>query len=371
MLADCGHRTRATYMVNGKTLCSKCFDKIKNKVYYCCACREYHNKAIPSLIVNDTELCCRTFGSDIAMRCESCGDLYTRNRLRNYKCPMCMSIEKLKIPYKVNNYSYNPTQMRFYNDHNEECDGNTFSGIGIELEVDSGGERNDMSEMAVKLLKDEVYCKHDGSLCRGFEIITYPHTYTGFKNMNWKNTFRELILNGYMSHDSNHCGLHVHMSRNMFNDDMLAKLIYFYEKNWEDLIKFSRRDPVQADRWSGLYLYSKNNTTLKACQEVVNKYNNRNRHDWRYKAVNLQKGATVEFRLMRGTLNYSSFMACVEFVVKIAENSAKVTDIDDLSQWLNGLSDNCIAYMKKRNCFGYSSDTVEEKIDYEGDDLCA
>ena len=185
--------------------------------------------------------------------------------------------------------------------------------------------------------------------------------------MNWENTFKELILNGYMSHDSNHCGLHVHMTRSMFTKEMIIKLIYFYEKYWDELIKFSRRDDNRASRWSGKY----DAMSLSDCEQVYNTMNNRNRHDWRYKAVNLQKPATIEFRLMRGTLNYKSFMACVEFVVKVAENSSKVTDVDNLSQWLDGLSDNCKEYMGKRKCFGYDTKSQEEQINYGGDDLCS
>lgn len=368
MLNSCGHESHRHYLVDGKFICPKCFGAIKNKVYYCEKCKEYHSKYIKYITLADNTYVCEIMGRYDVVQCPECRAYIYRRHLKNNMCHFCHNLNTYKELYKINRYTYNPKEMVCYDDESNKSPlSSSFQGIGVELEVDTGGEKHDMSEMTVKMLNDEVYCKRDGSLYGGFEIITYPHTYESFKKMNWENTFKELILNGYMSHDSNHCGLHVHMTRSMFTKEMIIKLMYFYEKYWDELIKFSRRDDDRARRWSGKY----GANDLKACEYYYNLVNNKSEHDWRYKAVNLQKPATIEFRLMRGTLNYKSFMACVEFVVKIAENSAKVTDVDNLSQWLDGLSDNCKEYMGKRKCFGYDTKSQEEQINYGGDDLCA
>lgn len=356
-----------TYLLDGRFYTKK---PSSEKTFFCRKCNEYHYKKYKSpTIYNDTLQCC-DYWKGFLYKCDKCKHLYTRRKLnRTYKCKFCENFLKYREPFVVHNYSYNPTAMKYYNDNDTSYDGRNFSGIGVELEVDQSGERDDMSEMTVKLLNEEVYCKHDGSLDKGFEIITYPHTYESFKKMNWEHTMRELVLNGYRSHDSGNCGLHVHVSRDKFTRDTLAKIIYFYEKWWDDILMFSRRSADRADRWASKYMST---ASLEYCYTVVDKYNDKNNHSWRYHAVNLQKHATVEFRLMRGTLNYKTFMSSIEFVLKIVENASRVTDIDNLSQWLDGLSDDCIAYMKKRGCFGYKDDGTEDyEENYGGDDLCA
>ena len=47
------------------------------------------------------------------------------------------------------------------------------------------------------------------------------------------------------------CGLHVHVSRLAFGeteeqqDTAIARVLYFFEKHWEELLKFSRRVPQE------------------------------------------------------------------------------------------------------------------------------
>ena len=49
----------------------------------------------------------------------------------------------------------------------------------------------------------------------------------------------------------------------------------------------------------------------------------------RYKAINLMNSETIEFRLFRGTLNFNTFIASLQFVVVIASfvKSIKLNDI--------------------------------------------
>lgn len=52
---------------------------------------------------------------------------------------------------------------------------------------------------------------------------------------------------GYQSHQSGTCGLHVHVNRTAFGetekeqDEVIARILYHFEKHWEELLKFSRR----------------------------------------------------------------------------------------------------------------------------------
>ena len=49
--------------------------------------------------------------------------------------------------------------------------------FGVELEIDEGGERVRSAQALMSLVNDSaerIYCKHDGSLDDGFEIVTHP-----------------------------------------------------------------------------------------------------------------------------------------------------------------------------------------------------
>ena len=66
---------------------------------------------------------------------------------------------------------------------------------------------------------------------------------------------------GYRSHQAGTCGLHIHVSRAAFGetsrtqDAAIARVLYFFEKHWEELLKFSRRTPRQLEHWAARYGY--------------------------------------------------------------------------------------------------------------------
>ena len=49
----------------------------------------------------------------------------------------------------------------------------------------------------------------------------------------------------------------------------------------------------------------------------------------RYQAINLENENTVEFRIFKGTLNYNTFLASLQFVVEISKY-AKQTELLDI-----------------------------------------
>ena len=65
--------------------------------------------------------------------------------------------------------------------------------------------------------------------------------------MPWQQILRRAVKLGYLSHQSGTCGLHAHVSRSAFSEteeaqkSFIARALYFFEKNWEKLLKFSRR----------------------------------------------------------------------------------------------------------------------------------
>ena len=93
-------------------------------------------------------------------------------------------------------------------------------------------------------------------------LNTHPMSLTYHcRDIPWKDIMRAAIRMGYRCHQTDTCGLHVHVSRNAFGDTeeeqdaAIARLLYFFEKHWEELLKFSRRTAYQMEQWADRYGY--------------------------------------------------------------------------------------------------------------------
>ena len=222
----------------------------------------------------------------------------------------------------IHSYNYIPDRFNF----NKLSDEDELY-MGVEIEVDCGGEDNNIAKQAMDIVNGDneiIYCKHDGSLTNGFEIVSHPCTYEFYKTIRYEKLFKYLVSKGYKSHDVSTCGLHVHINRNYFGDNKLtqdlciSKLLYILEKFWDKVEIVARRKSngyarrfYLNDDESPLDLYVKSKDATK------------------YGAVNLQHKNTIEIRIFKGTLKYDTFMNTLEFVKKIAK-LVKDTDIYDI-----------------------------------------
>ena len=104
---------------------------------------------------------------------------------------------------------------------------------------------------------------------------------------------------GYTSHQAGTCGLHIHVNRDAFGnteglqDVRIARILYFFEKNWEELLKFSRRTQSQLNQWAARYGYK------DQPREILD-HAKKGGEGGRYSCVNLQNRDTIEFRIFRG-----------------------------------------------------------------------
>ena len=84
--------------------------------------------------------------------------------------PYCNSCY-LRLPGdSIRDYSYKPEPI-FY--------GEGARYFGVELEIDDGGELSGNAQSIMSAANQSsplIYCKHDGSLDDGFEIVTHPMT---------------------------------------------------------------------------------------------------------------------------------------------------------------------------------------------------
>ena len=77
--------------------------------------------------------------------------------------------------------------------------------------------------------------------------------------MNWEEVFEKALSMGYRSHQTQTCGLHIHVNRLAFGkssenqEDVISRIVYFVENHWNELLKFSRRTEANINRWASRY----------------------------------------------------------------------------------------------------------------------
>lgn len=264
-------------------------------------------------------LCGRCY-SRYYVSCERCGTLILQE-------DACYESDDDDTPYcdhchreneTIHNYYYKPEPI-FY--------GSGPRYFGVELEVDGGGEdyRNARTVLEKANAQEEyAYCKHDGSLDNGFEIVTYPMSLEYQCNhMPWENVISSLKSMGYTSHNAGTCGLHCHISRKALGDtyeeqeNTIARILYFMEKHWEELVIFSRRTQSQLERWAARYGYKDSpKEILKTAKGGFG----------RYVCLNLNNEATVEFRIFRGTLKKNTILATLQLIDRICDVALYLSD---------------------------------------------
>lgn len=292
--------------------------------------------------------------------CDDCGRiLYCEDT--NWTGDDCYCDDCFEEHSLVHQYSYKPRaifhRIGYHGFHSADENGEEPLYLGTELEVDDGDDNNCISK---KYDEDDVYCKFDGSLDDGFEIVSHPRTLESHKNYCWESIMHDCINSGYASHDAGTCGLHVHVSRAFFgepkdSDFAAAKLIVLVSRFWETfMLPFSRRTPDQL-RWTRAPLSEEVITASDTDSEICQKLSRA--RSGRYKAINIRNDQTIEFRLFRGTLKYSTFIATLELVDGIChwvrnhtlEDTIEVSLLDMLSGEEFAEFNTMREYIKSRN----------------------
>ncbi|HPE08120.1 MAG TPA: amidoligase family protein [Saprospiraceae bacterium] len=344
----CHHPTRkniAFYSVpDERYICQHCW--YNGNMASCPTCR----RIVPSteLIHGDMDVCCvHCVDTTKYHQCTICGNTYHVELPDDHMmCPICAreyapftEIENHK-PDKavINSYYYKPTP-HFLRESCEPLYGNLY--IGVELEMDSISHNTMIpATVAHDILVEvpEVYCKRDGSLHNGVEVVSHPAT-LGYHlhKLNWVRICELAQAGGMASHDLPNCGLHCHVNRTFFGktpdeqDLNISKVILLIHRFWKtNVITFSRRDIEAIEH------YAKNNiksTTVlykdQKQKEIEDTIKGSYKGD-RNVAINLCNKRTIELRIFRGTLNYETLCATLEFVDTICRFAKRISlsDID-------------------------------------------
>ncbi len=347
---------------NASLLCDHCFNT-QTVVCDCCSDRIWLDDA-----EGDTHITlCRYCYDNQYSYCTDCGRLihndaacYSDNSDDPY-CTECY--DKLYDSY-INSYHYKPEPI-FYGS------GSLF--MGVELEVDEGGENTSNAKEILELANyhhEHIYCKHDGSLHNGFEIVSHPMTLDYHTHeMNWREVMAKAVSIGYISHNANTCGLHIHCNRDFFGttvstqENAIGRVVYFVEKHWNELVKCSRRTSYSLERWAAKYA-----TISETAQATYDKAKHKGLG--RYVAVNLANHDTIEFRLFRGTLRYETFLATLQLVEEICSKAKYLMDYEmetlswsDFVQQIDGQTQpELVQYLKTRRLYVNEEITESEEM---------
>ena len=230
--------------------------------------------------------------------------------------------------------------------------------FGVTLEIDNGGTDRYNAEKLLNIANadaENLYIKTDGSLDDGLELVTHPMTLTYRLNeMPWAAVLHKAQEMDYLSHAAGTCGLHVHISRLAFGctyvqqEAAIARLLYFVEKFWAELLRFSRRTQSQMNRGAARY-----GMKLTPTDQMSHA---KNSCAGRYTAVNLTNSDTVEIRMFRGTLKLNTLKATLQMVNHLVEVAVAMSDttVQELS-WFDFLDTvhepELIQYLKERRLY--------------------
>ena len=328
-----------------------CSDCCERHAYECDDCGDYLAEDVGGATRNG--VVCPNCISDRYYYCAECGN-YVHCDEWDDEGDMCIKCADRGLIKKYHAYEHKEKKLTKTGECLPQWRGR-WRGLGIELEVEhpdnSDWARDEELAHEIKGVYDNLVFERDGSIYKGFEIISQPHTKNAYNNTPWADILRTVKEAGYQSHNGGNCGLHVHLSREYFGstrdkqERAVAKMIRFYDIFYNEMVKASRRETDSAERWAHpMYTDDKRDAVDLAKGK---------KYGERYQCVNINNEATVEIRIMRGTLKSSTFYACVDIVETIAKNSRviKWADIEDASLWLRGISPATVEYLKSRNAF--------------------
>ena len=341
--ADCGsiHRIDDMRWAEGIDgyICDTCF----NDNYEVCEdCGEVHSRDDMTYI-NDGfgyYVCNRCYGNGDYSYCSNCGDYHHIDNLTydddtdEYYCSDCWE-EHCENNNGIMEYHGNHGHWDFYKLPEENSD---VLYIGHELEVEPKNWEYNMKE-AIASARDNLNCylTHDGSLNEdGFEIVSQPQSYNYLiaHYEDYKRAFEGLVNAGYVSHNSENCGLHFHFtapyeSGTEERENVLSRLWLIVETYKEQFEKISRR--AGSFRWCQFLSGSSSNSNHSMIQGMY-KMKQVNKNGDRYLVINNRNEKTIELRLFKGTLNIDTFYADLQFahnLFTLAYNlELPITEID-------------------------------------------
>lgn len=313
-----------THTEDGSDFCEAC---TKSLTHVCQDCGRVYEDA-HHMHINDHEgrIICDSCAEGYHA-CECCGRVFLSYDMQatgnGWRCWNCAAYNTGR---PIMAYSFKPEPI-FH-----DVEGGTSNlFLGVELEMDHGN-----ADVAAKRIlaaygeQDLLYFKRDGSLDDGCELVTHPisaeYMMSDAGKEMWQDICKSALAEGMRSHDTETCGLHVHVSREFFGKSGTAqeltelKLIELVDRLYEPFVLFSRRKRRNMDRWASKCNAPKTDEGWAKKAKRVSDFAKRDR----YRAVNITNKNTIEFRMFRGTLKAETILATLQFVVGLCYLAKKL-----------------------------------------------
>ena len=294
--------SEAMYWIEGKEyhVCQDCYDN--NNYFKCDHCDHY----FPNRDRGYENFCQDCF-NEYYFECENCGGIFhIDNRYGedyNSYCEECF--DEQSNDNEIHRNDYKPCWTFFPQDMSYKK-GERFFGLEIEF---SNNDKFDLSN----ILEDHgefIFFKEDSSIQGNYtgELVTHPATLEYLqKDSPLPGILEDLNDQKCISFKNKSCGLHIHTS-NHFSTIQKIKLSLLLYSNFKKFECFCQRT-------------GNNYATAKQPKLSMEMgYSN-----GRYEALNFTNQDTVEFRLPKGTLKFSTVIAIVEMFDAMIEFSKKTT----------------------------------------------
>ena len=235
---------------------------------------------------------CRDCYNERYNRCTDCNRLIHSDNTHWYNddpyCEGCFPCED-EFTF-IHDYSYKPCS-KFKKCSSEDL--KTVRYYGVELEIDKGGKCDDNAENILCVAngsaykETNIYIKSDGSLYNGMEIVSHPCSLQYHREQFcWDKILQCARDCHYVSHNTTTCGLHVHIGRAELGDtveqqeEVISRIMFFFESHWNEMVKFSRRTESQLAKWASRYGYKdkpkeilgQRQNQIQMCQYCSSKY---------------------------------------------------------------------------------------------------
>lgn len=296
--------------LHGKMLTDKWFcDDCKDEWCVCVDCGELL-KRDDCTRLHDGHYVCDTCRDSYYRQCEDCGGWFHEDDGR------CNDDDEWRCDYHADRWDEthgNQSGVMEYHDFPKErytphrVDGKDKEErmlFGVELECDDGKfDCNDFTWWTED--RDNlVHFEHDGSLSdEGVECVTMPCSLRYHQSkMDWAGLCSAFTDSGFRSHNTDCCGLHVHINRDSLTPIQIIKMDVFFNRGQEFWSQVGRRRNI----YGGSY------NTAKKADKCKGKYDQFHEHSDRYQVVNTCNEHTVEIRFCRGTLNPETIVGTIE-----------------------------------------------------------
>lgn len=298
---NCGEYT-ADYVIPCDTDAVYCDDCASINCYHCDDCGDWYRYG-HNVRSDDSITICDHCYDNGWYTCEDCGCLISEDHAYwteddDVYCESCFNDRGCCL---IHGYSYKPDPDF------RKTDEDAKNPVYLGFELEAGDTEHSEMIRAAEFIDETTalaYLKEDASIpSYGFEMVSHPLTYLYHKNKcSWEAILHKMSECGLQSHDaSRSCGLHVHVNRNALTPNQWIIVDWFIHREqakWETI----------ARRSSEYYAKFKQ----KHDDQKITTFYGRG-YD-RYTAVNFTNRNTVEFRLFRGTLRYSTFIATLALV---------------------------------------------------------